>query len=111
MQTNTLKPWTANQLNGLRCTASRERSSDGGVVKLTAKQINTILRKIEIAERKVQDALTYVDKVTSQLHKYGVEEIIAAYHSGDGIMFQFEDDPMSDMDMDALVDYLSTKGK
>ena len=75
-------------------------------MKLSNRQKNTIFRKVDIAERKVQEALTYVDKVTNQLEKYGINNIIAVYHHGDGILFQHDDDPMSDLDFQSLVDYL-----
>lgn len=75
-------------------------------MKLSNRQINTICRKIEIAECKVQEALTYVDEVTNQLEKYGIKNIIAVYHHGDGVLFQHEDDPMSDLDFKSLLDYL-----
>lgn len=75
-------------------------------MKLSNKKIKTINRKIDIAERKMQEALTYVDKVTDLLKKYGICNIIAVYHHGDGVLFQEELDSMSDMDIDCLVDYL-----
>lgn len=75
-------------------------------MKLSNKKIKTINRNIDIAERKMQEALTYVDKVTNLLKKYGICNIIAVYHHGDGVLFQPEDDPMSDLDFQNLVDYL-----
>ena len=72
-------------------------------MKLTTKQIKTILHKVEIAERKMNEAAAYVDKVTQQLQKYGAEGIIAVYHYGDGVMFQSEEDYLFDMTIENLI--------